>query len=45
MIGDGENDIKVGKAGGCKTILIGTENYGQNITFDNLLTAVDAILG
>ena len=30
MIGDGENDVQAGKAAGCKTGLIGSEEYGQN---------------
>lgn len=37
MIGDGENDIKAGKAAGCKTVLIGKEEYGQDQTVDSLL--------
>lgn len=44
MIGDGENDIKAGKAAGCKTALIGTEDFGQNITADNLKAAVGMLL-
>ena len=44
MIGDGKNDIIAGKNAGCKTALIGNENYGQNITADSLLTSVDEIL-
>ena len=43
MIGDGENDIKAGKAAGSKTALIGTENYGQDITADCLFRAVRQI--
>lgn len=37
MVGDGENDIKAGKSAGCKTVLIGTEEYGQKITINSLL--------
>lgn len=44
MIGDGENDVKAGKAAGCKTGLIGTENYGQDVTISSLLQAVNQIL-
>ena len=44
MIGDGENDVKAGKAAGCKTALIGSENYGQNITAASLLSAVEQII-
>lgn len=34
--GDGENDIKAGKNAGCKTALIGKENYGQDISVGSL---------
>lgn len=44
MIGDGENDVKAGKAAGCHTALIGTEDYSQNIKADSLLSAVEQIL-
>lgn len=44
MIGDGENDIKAGKAAECKTALIGEGEYGQNMTVSSLLDAVDQIL-
>lgn len=37
VIGDGENDIKAGKAVGCKTVLIGCEKYGQDQTVKGLL--------
>ena len=41
MIGDGDNDIKAGKAAGCMTALIGTEDYGQDITVSSLLDFVE----
>lgn len=44
MIGDGENDINAGKAAGCKTVLIGTEEFGQDITTDSLIDFADRIL-
>ena len=44
MIGDGENDIKAGKAAGCRTALIGTDDYKQNETAPTLLDAVNNIL-
>ena len=44
MIGDGENDVKAGKAAGCRTTLIGTDDYGQDKTVDALLKAVEQIL-
>jgi D-glycero-D-manno-heptose 1,7-bisphosphate phosphatase len=36
MIGDGENDIKAGKAAGCKTVLIGDGDCAQDITVEAL---------
>lgn len=36
MIGDSENDVKAGNAAGCRTALIGTEDYGQTVTVDSL---------
>ena len=36
MIGDGENDIKAGKATGCTTALIGQGNYQQDVTVESL---------
>lgn len=36
MIGDGENDIKAGKAAGCRTALIGEGDFGQDITVSSL---------
>lgn len=44
MIGDGENDIKAGIAAGCKTVLIGTGNIGQDKTANNLLEAINTII-
>ncbi len=44
MIGDGENDIKAGKNAGCRTALIGTEEFGQDISVESLLEAVEKIL-
>ena len=41
MIGDGENDIKAGKAAGCKTALIGEGEYGQDMAEDSLLAAIN----
>ena len=45
MIGDGKNDVLAGKKAGCKTALINEGEFGQNITADSLLEAVEAILG
>lgn len=44
MIGDSKNDILAGKNAGCKTALIGNEDYKQDITVDSLLTFVNAII-
>lgn len=45
MAGDSENDIKAGKAAGCKTVLInGTDNFGQNVTAPSLLDFVNNLL-
>ncbi len=44
MVGDGENDAKAGKAAGCKTALIGTENFGQDMTVESLLRFTERCL-
>ena len=44
MIGDGENDVKAGKAAGCRTTLIGTEKCGQDKTVSSLIQAVNQFL-
>jgi phosphoglycolate phosphatase-like HAD superfamily hydrolase len=44
MIGDSENDILAGKNAGCKTVLIGKEDYQQDKTASSLLEAVEEIL-
>lgn len=44
IIGDSENDIKAGISAGCKTALIGKDCFGQSITADSLLSAVEQIL-
>ncbi len=36
MVGDEENDIKAGKAAGCKTGLIGSDSFGQDVTVSSL---------
>ena len=43
MIGDNETDVLAGKNAGCKTALLGEEKYGQDITADTLLDAVNKI--
>ena len=44
MIGDSENDVQAGMAAGCKTALIGSDNYGQDVTVDSVLEFVDKVL-
>lgn len=41
MVGDGKNDILAGKNAGCKTALIGSEDFGQEMTIHNLQEFVD----
>ena len=43
MIGDGENDILAGKAASCHTALIGEDEYGQEMTVNNLLKFVERL--
>ena len=47
MIGDGENDVKAGKAAGYKTVLISegeNQEYDQDLTTVSLFEAVKKIL-
>lgn len=44
MLGDGENDIKAGKAAGCRTALIGNGEYGQDMTVDGLLEFCERLI-
>lgn len=41
MIGDGENDIKAGQNAGCKTALIGENNFGQTVSVHSLKEFVE----
>ncbi len=43
MVGDEESDILAGKAAGCKTVLIGTGDYGQDITVQSLIEYVEKV--
>lgn len=43
MIGDSENDIKAGRAAGCKTALIGSEEYGQDMSVDSLYAFISEV--
>ena len=44
MIGDGENDIKAGKAAGCKTVLIGEGDFQQDMTVESLIDWCDQVI-
>ncbi len=44
MIGDGENDILAGKAAGCRTALLGTESYGQDLSVESVAEFIGAII-
>ncbi len=41
MIGDGKNDVIAGKNAGCRTSLIGTDNYGQDVTVNSLAEFIE----
>lgn len=43
MIGDGENDIRAGILAGCRTALIGAEDFGQDVTVSSLKEFADTI--
>lgn len=45
MIGDSENDIKAGIAAGCRTVLIGKDDFGQDISVESLLDFCKSYLG
>lgn len=44
MVGDGENDVKVGRAAGCRTALIGDGDFGQDMSVKSLLEFVEKVL-
>lgn len=44
MVGDGKDDILAGQTAGCKAALIGTEDYGQDMTAKSLLDFVDKVV-
>ena len=43
IIGDSEKDIKAGKNAGCKTALIGSENFNQDISVNSLLDFISKL--
>ena len=45
VIGDDIRDIKAGKAAGCHTVLIGVDEFNQELSASSLLEAVKKILG
>lgn len=44
MVGDGKSDIECGKNAGCKTALIGCQNFGQDVTKNSLLEFTEEII-
>ena len=44
MIGDGKNDVGCGKNAGCKTALIGDEDFGEDIKASSLLDIINQIV-
>lgn len=44
MVGDSKNDILAGSAAGCKTVLIGNEDFDQTITVNSLLEFIKQYL-
>lgn len=44
MIGDAENDVKAGIAAGCKSVLIGEGDFGQDVTVSSLLEFAQGVL-
>lgn len=43
LVGDGKNDVEAGKNAGCKTVLIGTEDYGQDRKVSSLFAFANTI--
>lgn len=43
MVGDGENDVKAGQAAGCKTALIGSGAYGQDVAVRSLTEFAESV--
>lgn len=43
MVGDGKNDVEAGKNAGCKTVLIGTGDYGQDRKVSSLFAFANTI--
>ena len=41
MVGDRESDIKAGRAAGCRTALVGGEDYGQDVTVASVADFVE----
>lgn len=41
MIGDSENDIEAGRAAGCKTVFIGSGDFGQDLTVGSVKEFVE----
>lgn len=43
MIGDSESDIKAGQTAGCKTVLIGNREYGQDYSINELIQIINVL--
>ena len=43
MVGDSAIDVQAGQNAGCQTALIGTENYGQDMTVSGLFDFVEKL--
>ena len=44
MVGDGENDVKAGVAAGCRTALIGQDDFGQTVTVSSVAEFAEKVL-
>lgn len=44
MVGDGENDVKAGIAAGCRTALIGQDDFGQTVTVSSVAEFAEKVL-
>ena len=44
IIGDGERDVLAGKSAGCKTALLGKEDFEQDLSGDSLFEIVNKII-
>jgi D-glycero-D-manno-heptose 1,7-bisphosphate phosphatase len=45
MIGDSKNDVGAGKNAGCKSVLIGNDDYEEDVRVNSLLEFVERYIG